>query len=96
MGVRSVCLGVGPLAELGQVEGFGGVTEFLARGIYRWVTKVMSLHDRTAFWEKYHVAYHEPLYLLSSRGILACANSTPYWQLFIFPRPDNSAYGLGE
>lgn len=63
-GVRSVCLGVGPLAELGRIEGFGCVTEFLARGIYHWATKVMSLHDRTAFWEKYHVAYHEPLYLL--------------------------------
>ena len=30
-GARSVCLGVGPLPALGQVDGCGSVTEFLSR-----------------------------------------------------------------
>ena len=37
---------------------------FLSRSVYRLATKVMNLHGRTVFWEKYHVPRKEPLYLL--------------------------------
>jgi lysylphosphatidylglycerol synthetase-like protein (DUF2156 family) len=63
-GIRSVCLGAGPLAALGRIDGCGGVTEFLSRSLYRLAAKVMNLHGRTVFWEKYHVTRREPLYLL--------------------------------
>ena len=63
-GIRSVCLGVGPLEALGRIDGFDGVTEFLSRCIYRLAAKVINLLGRTVFWEKYHVTRREPLYLL--------------------------------
>jgi lysylphosphatidylglycerol synthetase-like protein (DUF2156 family) len=64
-GVRSVSFGVGPLAALGRVEGSGRLSEFLSRSIYRLASRVMSLHSKTVFWEKFHVARREPLYVLS-------------------------------
>ncbi|MCF7970869.1 MAG: DUF2156 domain-containing protein [Methylococcaceae bacterium] len=63
-GVHSVCLGVGPLAALGQIEGCHGMTEFLARKLYQLAATAMNLHGRTVFWEKYHITQREPLYLL--------------------------------
>lgn len=63
-GIDAVCLGVGPLAALGRMEGCGGVTEFVARNVYRWVANMMRLHNKTVYWEKYQVARGEPLYLL--------------------------------
>jgi lysylphosphatidylglycerol synthetase-like protein (DUF2156 family) len=63
-GIRSVCLGVGPLGALGLVDGFSSVTEFLSRSIYRLTAKVMCLHGRSMFWEKFHPTRREPLYLL--------------------------------
>lgn len=63
-GIRSVCLGVGPLEALGRIDGGGGVSEFLSRKIYRLTAKVMNLHGRTVFWEKFHLTRREPLYLL--------------------------------
>jgi hypothetical protein len=56
------------LAALGRIEGCGGVTEFLARVLYRLSAKIMNLRGRTAFWEKYHVTRREPLYLLFQSG----------------------------
>jgi lysylphosphatidylglycerol synthetase-like protein (DUF2156 family) len=63
-GAHAVCLGVGPLEELGGIEGCGGVTEFLARSAYHWASKKLHLHGRTVFWEKFRVTRREPLYLL--------------------------------
>jgi lysylphosphatidylglycerol synthetase-like protein (DUF2156 family) len=63
-GIHSVCLGVGPLAALGRVDGFGGITEFLSRRIYRLTAKMINLHGRTVFWEKFHLTHRDPLYLL--------------------------------
>ena len=63
-GIRSVCFGIGPRLALGRVEGFGGISEFLARRIYRVAARTMPLHSKTDFWEKYAVISREPLYLL--------------------------------
>ena len=63
-GVGSVCLGIGPNAALGQIDGCGGVTEFLSRHFYRLAANIMNLHGRTVFWEKYQITRREPLYLL--------------------------------
>jgi len=64
-GADLVCLGVGPLAALGRIEGCGGaVTECLSRVLYRWVAGRMHLHGKTVFWEKFRVTRVEPLYLL--------------------------------
>ncbi|MDD2660389.1 MAG: DUF2156 domain-containing protein [Methylococcales bacterium] len=63
-GARSVCLGVGPLERLGQIDGCGRAAEFISRSIYRLTSKLLHLHGRTVFWEKYHVTRREPLYLL--------------------------------
>lgn len=63
-GARTVCLGVGPLETLGQIEGCGVVTEFLARSLYRLAAKALNLDGRTVFWEKFHLTHKEPLYLL--------------------------------
>lgn len=63
-GVRSVCLGVGPLAALGQIQGCNRTTEFLSRKLYQFAAKAMNLQGRTMFWEKYHVTQREPLYLI--------------------------------
>jgi lysylphosphatidylglycerol synthetase-like protein (DUF2156 family) len=63
-GARSVCLGVGPLEKLGQIDGCGCATEFISRSIYRLAANVLHLHGRTVFWEKFRVTRREPLYLL--------------------------------
>lgn len=62
--VGSVCLGVGPLAKLGRIEGCDAVVEFLSRKFYRLAEKLMHQHDKTLFWEKFRVTQREPLYLL--------------------------------
>lgn len=64
-GIRSVCLGVGPLDVLGRVEGCSTIVEWLSRKLYYlFSTKLMHQHDKTVFWEKFHVRQREPLYLL--------------------------------
>ena len=63
-GADSVCLGVGPKAVLGQIDGCGRISEFLSRNFYRWTANIMHLQGKTAFWEKYRVTRREPLYLL--------------------------------
>jgi lysylphosphatidylglycerol synthetase-like protein (DUF2156 family) len=64
-GVRSVCLGVGPLEKLGRIEGCGATAEWLSRKLYRLIsTKLMHQFDKTVFWEKFRVTQREPLYLL--------------------------------
>lgn len=63
-GIRSVCLGVGPLAVLGRIDGCEGVTEFLSRSLYRLAAKMLNLHGRSEYWDKFHVIRREPLYLL--------------------------------
>ena len=63
-GAGSVCLGIGPNAALGQIDGCGSVTEFLSRHFYRLAANIMNLHGRTVFWEKYQITRREPLYLL--------------------------------
>jgi lysylphosphatidylglycerol synthetase-like protein (DUF2156 family) len=63
-GARSVCLGVGPLKTLGQIDGCSGINEFLARSLYRLAAKALNLHGRTVFWEKFHLTHKEPLFLL--------------------------------
>jgi len=64
-GLRSVCLGVGPLEALGRIEGCGATAEWLSRKLYRLIsTKLMHQYDKTVFWEKFRVTQREPLYLL--------------------------------
>lgn len=63
-GVKTVCLGVGPKAELGQIDSCSRVTRFLSRSLYRLAASIMHLYGKTLFWEKYHVTRREPLYLL--------------------------------
>jgi len=64
-GIRSVCLGVGPLEVLGRVEGCSALTEWLSRKLYHlFATRLIHQHDKTAFWEKFRVSQREPLYLL--------------------------------
>jgi lysylphosphatidylglycerol synthetase-like protein (DUF2156 family) len=63
-GARSVCLGVGPLERLGHIDGCGWAAEFISRSIYRLAAKVLRLHGRTEFWEKFRVTRREPLFLL--------------------------------
>lgn len=63
-GVRSVCLGVGPLRALGRIDGCNGATEFLSRSLYRLAAKIMNLQGRSEYWDKFHVTRSEPLYLL--------------------------------
>jgi len=63
-GVGSVCLGIGPKTALGQIDGYGGVTEFLSRNFYRLAAVIMHLNGKTVFWEKYRVTRREPLYLM--------------------------------
>lgn len=63
-GVRSVCFGIGPRLALGRVDGLGGISEFLARRLYQLAARMMPLHSKTVFWEKYGVTRREPLYLL--------------------------------
>lgn len=63
-GANSVCLGIGPRAALGRVEGCNAVTELLSRKFYRLAEKLTHQHGKTAFWEKFRVAQREPVYLL--------------------------------
>ncbi|MDD5034562.1 MAG: phosphatidylglycerol lysyltransferase domain-containing protein [Methylococcaceae bacterium] len=63
-GARSVCFGIGPRWELGRIDGFGGISEFLARRLYRLAASMMHLSGKCVFWEKYGVIRREPLYLL--------------------------------
>ena len=63
-GASTVCLGVGPQATLGRIEGCNGITELLSRSLYWLSAKTMHQHGKTEFWEKYHVTRREPLYLL--------------------------------
>jgi len=83
-GTRSVCLGVGPLEALGKIDGFDGVTEFLARGLYRLTAKVMNLHGRTMFWEKYQLTRKEPLYLLFQSSHIGFRELNALFQAFHF------------
>lgn len=59
-----VCLGIGPLATLGQIEGCGVAGEYLARGSYRLAAKLGHLPGKTVFWRKFCLTTCEPLYLL--------------------------------
>ena len=63
-GAHSVSLGVGPLKALGEIDGCGGVTKFLSRSLYRLAAKLLNLHGRSEYWDKFHVVRREPLYLL--------------------------------
>ncbi|WAK03821.1 phosphatidylglycerol lysyltransferase domain-containing protein [Methylobacter sp. YRD-M1] len=64
-GANSVYLGIGPLEALGRIEGYGAITEWLSRKLYRLLsTKLMHQHGKTVFWEKFRVVQREPLYLL--------------------------------
>lgn len=63
-GVGSVCLGVGPLREIGRIEGCGASVEWMVRHIYRLASKITNQHGKTVFWEKFRVTQREPLYLL--------------------------------
>ncbi len=84
--ISSVCLGVGPLAALGQIQGCNSATEFLSRKLYQLAAKTMNLHGRTVFWEKYHVTQREPLYLTSfNLHASAYVKSAPYLRPCIAP-----------
>jgi hypothetical protein len=63
-GEESVCLGVGPKALLGDIQGFGAISSGLARTFYRLANKMVPQHGKTVFWEKFGIAHREPLYLL--------------------------------
>ncbi len=60
----SVCFGLGPRPALGCIEGFGDISELLARRIYQLDARMLHLHSKTIFWEKFGVIRREPLYLL--------------------------------
>ena len=62
--VKAVCLGVGPLELLGQIEGCQVITEFLSRRLYRFASKMLNLQGRSAFWDKFHITAKEPMYLI--------------------------------
>ena len=63
-GACSVCVGVGPLERLGQIDGCAWTARFISRSSYRLAAKVLHLHGRTEFWEKFRVTRREPLFLL--------------------------------
>jgi lysylphosphatidylglycerol synthetase-like protein (DUF2156 family) len=63
-GINTICLGIGPQTELGRIDGCDGITRFLSCNFYRLAAKIMHLHGKTKFWEKFHVTRGEPLYLL--------------------------------
>lgn len=63
-GSDSVCLGIGPLSEFGEIHCCGGLSRFLSRNIYRLVNKVMGLQGRSVFWKKFNVTDTEPIYLI--------------------------------
>jgi lysylphosphatidylglycerol synthetase-like protein (DUF2156 family) len=63
-GEESVCLGVGPKALLGEIQGFGTLSSGLARLFYRLANKLVPQHGKTVFWEKFGISHREPLFLL--------------------------------
>lgn len=63
-GEEAVCLGVGPKALLGEIQGFGTISSSLARGFYRLANRMVPQHGKTVFWEKFGIVHREPLYLL--------------------------------
>lgn len=63
-GEEAVCLGVGPKALLGEIQGFGTISSSLARGFYQLSNKMVPQHGKTVFWEKFGIVHREPLYLL--------------------------------
>ena len=83
-GIRLVCLGVGPLKTLGSIDGCDGISQFLSRSIYRLVAKVMILHDKTVFWEKYNLVRPEPLYLLFESPHIGLRELNGLLQTFLF------------
>jgi lysylphosphatidylglycerol synthetase-like protein (DUF2156 family) len=63
-GEEAVCLGVGPKAMLGEIQGFGAISSGLARGFYRLANRMVPQHGKTVFWQKFGIVHREPLYLL--------------------------------
>lgn len=52
-GAGSVCLGIGPMKALGQIEGYAAIVEWLFRKFYRLAAaKLMPQHGEKVFWEK--------------------------------------------
>lgn len=63
-GAQSVCLGVAPRAELGEVMGYGRIIEWMARGIYRKIVQSTRQTGKITFWEKFKLTQRVPLYLI--------------------------------
>ncbi len=63
-GEEAVCLGVGPKALLGEIQGFGPLSSALARSFYKISNKMVPQHGKTIFWEKFGIVHREPLYLI--------------------------------
>ncbi len=63
-GEEAVCLGVGPKALLGEIQGFGAIASGLARGFYQLSNRMVPQHGKTVFWEKFGIVHREPLYLI--------------------------------
>lgn len=63
-GEETVCLGVGPKALLGEIQGFGAFSSALARSFYKISNKMVPQHGKTVFWEKFGIVHREPLYLI--------------------------------
>lgn len=63
-GAHSVCLGIGPRATLGRIDGFGSASVLLARQVYRLAAKLGHLHGKAVFWEKFGLTRTEPSFLL--------------------------------
>ena len=62
--IKAVCLGVGPLEMLGQIEGTDSFTEFLSRRLYQLASRILNLKGRTECWDKFHITGKEPMYLV--------------------------------
>lgn len=65
-GCKFATFGIAPSFELGEINGMGKISTFLARQIYRCAYRFLSLQGLRKFWEKYH-PQGEPCYLLFSR-----------------------------
>jgi lysylphosphatidylglycerol synthetase-like protein (DUF2156 family) len=63
-GEEAVCLGVGPKALLGEIQGFGTLSSALARSFYKISNMMVPQHGKTIFWEKFGIVHREPLYLI--------------------------------
>ena len=63
-GEEAVCLGVGPKALLGEIQGFGTLSSALARSFYKISNMMVPQHGKTIFWEKFGIMHREPLYLI--------------------------------